>query len=221
MDFHSTSNLAADLGIIPYLRALDLQHGLVSAIKAGSINGALLFLEHESVYTIGRKADPANYPGINPVRTERGGDITYHGPGQLVVYPILRIDTGAGLDVRKFVKTVEDIVIHALSVFGYSANVGEEPGVWVAFPSGNAKVASIGMAIDHGISLHGVAINISPDVLTGFSAIRPCGLPPAVMGYVNIDRSELIKAILKGFASHFGEFSWTEKDGIMEIAGIK
>ncbi len=220
MDFHFTSNLAADLGRVPYQLSLDLQHRLVSSVKADQVKGVLLFLDHDPVYTIGRKADPNNYPGLNPVKTERGGDVTYHGPGQLVVYPVLRIDTGSGIDVRRYVNTIERIVINALHRFGYSATVGEEPGIWVSFPGASSKVASIGMAIDHGISYHGVAINISPEVLQGFAQIRPCGLSPAVMGFVDISRGDLVKALLDGFAENFGRFQWKSREEMLEIAGL-
>ncbi len=220
MDFRFTSNLAADLGRVPYQLGLDLQHRLVLSVKAGQLRGVLLFLEHEPVYTIGRKADPGNYPGINPVRTERGGDVTYHGPGQLVIYPVLKIDTGTGVDVRRYVNTVEKIVIDAINGFGYSAAVGDEPGIWVSSAMGSSKVASIGMAIDHGISYHGVAINISSEVLHGFDQIKPCGLPPSVMGFVDVDRGSLIKALLDGFSERFGSFQWKSREEILEIAGI-
>ena len=206
MDFHYTSNLAVDLGRVDYLDAIRIQEALVRIVRAGNVPGTVLFLEHEPVYTIGRKADPANYPGIQVVKTERGGDVTYHGPGQLVVYPILKIGSAEKVDVRNFVGKIEKIFITALEKFGYDAFIGDEPGIWVKSPEGSKKVASIGMAIDHGISYHGAAVNISGEALEGFRMIRPCGLAPEVMGYVNVLRNDLIRVLSDGFREFFGEF---------------
>lgn len=221
MDCRYTSNLASDLGRIPYLQCLHLQKNLVGMVRTGIIPGIVLFLEHDPVYTIGRKADPANYPDIEVIRTERGGDVTYHGPGQLVIYPILKIGSEDRIDVRQYVTKIEDVVISALGKSGYKANIGDEPGIWVHTADGDKKVASLGMAIDHGISFHGVAINFTSDPLSWFSAIRPCGLSPSVMGYVSIQRDEMISHLLEGFTEYFGNFSWIDREELTEIADIK
>ncbi|MEM0157098.1 MAG: lipoyl(octanoyl) transferase LipB [Thermoplasmataceae archaeon] len=212
MDYPFTSNLAVDLGRIEYSSCLDLQRFLVGEVRSGRIPGILLFLEHPPVYTIGRKADPENYPMVEVVKTDRGGDVTYHGPGQLVIYPILRIAEGDHVDVRAFVHKIEDIMIDSLKAYGYSASVGDEPGIWIHEEGTSRKVASIGMAIDHGISYHGIAINLSPDAISGFERIRPCGLNPDVMGYVNVPRDRIINTITANFSLRFGPFRVIKQD---------
>jgi len=201
-----------DLDTIEYNKCLDLQHLLVNRRKAGIIPDILLFLEHSpGVYTIGRKANPANFPDLDPVKIERGGDITYHGEGQLVVYPIFDIRSSGKLDVRRFVQRIESVAISALEHLGYQAGIGDEPGIWVA----KKKVASIGMAIDGFVSYHGIAFNYSPNVLKGFMRIRPCGLDPVSMGYVETSRNALIKALSDAFSEEFGCFSIVEREIIL------
>jgi lipoyl(octanoyl) transferase len=207
-----TTRLLVDLDTIEYNKCLDLQHLLVNRRKAGIIPDILLFLEHSpGVYTIGRKANPANFPDLDPVKIERGGDITYHGEGQLVVYPIFDIRSSGKLDVRRFVQRIESVAISALEHLGYQAGIGDEPGIWVA----KKKVASIGMAIDGFVSYHGIAFNYSPNVLKGFMRIRPCGLDPVSMGYVETSRNALIKALSDAFSEEFGCFSIVEREIIL------
>ena len=207
-----TTRLSVDLGTIEYRRCLDLQHLLVSRRKAGIIPDILLFLEHSpGVYTIGRKADPANFPGLDPVRIERGGGITYHGEGQLVVYPIFDMRLSGKIDVRRFVQRIESVAINAIEQLGYKAGVGDEPGIWV----GNKKVASIGMAIDDFVSYHGIAFNYSPKVLESFMRIRPCGLDPASMGYLKISRDRLLQVLHDAFSAEFGDFSIIDREIVL------
>ena len=124
-----TSNLAIDLGQIDYLECLKFQKDLVYRRIGNRIPDVLLFLEHPPVYTTGRRDDPSNYGSMEVIKTERGGDVTYHGPGQLVVYPILKIwEKDGKIDVRRFVVKLEGIVIKSLSNFGFEASVGDEPG---------------------------------------------------------------------------------------------
>ena len=214
MDYPCTSNPAVDLGRIDYSACLDLQRFLVGEVRSGQIPGVLLFLEHYPVYTIGRKADPNNYPMVEVIKTDRGGDVTYHGPGQLVIYPILRIASGDRIDVRAFVHQIEDIMIDSLKSYGYSATVGDEPGIWIEEQGRSRKVASIGMAIDHGISYHGIAINLAPGAISGFEKIRPCGLNPDVMGYVDVRRDDLMKTITDNFSLRFGQFRTIERNDL-------
>lgn len=199
------SNHAVDLGSIGYSECLELQLKLVSLRRSGDIGNTLLFLEHDPpVYTIGRKADPANWPGLDPVRTERGGDVTYHSPGQLVIYPIFDLNENGRVDVRSFVMRVESCVMAALEENGVSAYIGkDEPGIWTV--GENRKVASVGMAIDRGISYHGIAINITEEPLNGFLKINPCGLDPKVMGHVGVDRRIMVESMLKAFNRYFPE----------------
>lgn len=207
MDYHYTSNLATDLGRISYSEAYRLQKHLLDLVKKGTRRGFLLFLEHEPVYTLGRKPIRENYEGVETVQTERGGDVTYHGPGQKVIYPIVDISENGNVDVRSFVHFVEDTVIGILNKAGYEASVGEEPGIWVRTDTGEKKVASLGMAIDHGISYHGISINTSEAVLEGFSRIRPCGLDPSVMSYAGIGQESIIQGFVNAFSKKFGDFS--------------
>ncbi len=207
-----TTRLLVDLGYIEYSKCRDLQLSLVSERKTNSIPDMLLLLEHDpGVYTIGRKADPLNYPGIDVIKTERGGDVTYHGKGQLVIYPIFDLETDAGIDVRGYVKRIEGTIIGALASLGFNATVGDEPGIWVS----GKKVASMGMAIDGHVSYHGAAINYLPEAVDGFKRIRPCGLEPSVMGYVPVSRQDLANAVEKAFTSQFGEMTHISKDFLL------
>ncbi|MEM0129982.1 MAG: lipoyl(octanoyl) transferase LipB [Thermoplasmatales archaeon] len=198
----STSSLAVDLGTVEYSEALKLQRELVNLVERGLIGDVLLILEHPPVYTVGRGKKPENYVGIKVIETERGGDVTYHGPGQLLFYPIINLKRLGLMDVRKFVLKLEDVFILSLESLGYSGSLGSEPGIWVE----GKKVASIGLAIKNGISFHGVAVNISPDVIPRFSKIRPCGLDPGTIGFVDVSRSALKKNVLESFSIKFRPF---------------
>ena len=167
------------LGLVEYRRAWGFQTGLVEAVHDGRQPNTLLLLEHPHVYTRGRLSRPEHIPltprelqeqGIDVVETDRGGQVTYHGPGQLVAYPIVNLrDWGGPL---KYVRTLEQVIINSLADLGISAGV--EPGrtgVWV----GEAKIAAIGVKISRGIAHHGFAINVNPD-LSKFAQIVPCGI---------------------------------------------
>ncbi len=217
MENRYTSNLAVDLGRTPYLEALRIQKDLVELIRKSDLRRILLFLEHDPVYTTGRKSSKENFQSVDVVETERGGDVTYHGPGQLVVYPIFRLSTSGNVDVRSYVKSIEDITIKALRSLGFDTHVGEEPGIWIHEQDGEKKVASIGMAIDHGISYHGIAINHSPEVLPWFSRIRPCGMEPGVMGYADTDEEALKHALLRSFSDAYGPFETIDRTSLMTM----
>ncbi len=220
MEKHCTSNLAADLGRITYQESLELQHRLVRLRRSGQIGDILLFLEHDPVYTIGRKADPLNYPGISVISTERGGDVTYHGPGQLVVYMIFRVERDGKVDVRRLISEITQSFVSSIRSFGFDAGAGkEEPGIWI-MSQGRKKVGSIGMAIDHGVSYHGVALNLSEEVLESFLKIRPCGMEPEVMWYVPIPRKDIIGRLTKELGSRFGEFSKVSRAEIEAISEL-
>lgn len=168
------------LGVVEYDRALDLQHRLRDARRTGALPDVLLLLEHEQVYTRGRRAAAAELPfgepwyrerGIALRDVDRGGKTTYHGPGQLVGYPIL--DTAVtGGDVVRLVRTIEDAIIAALAgecVAARRDSAGR--GVW----AGAGKIASLGLHVAHGITTHGFAVNVDCD-LAPFTWIKPCGL---------------------------------------------
>ena len=199
---HYTSRLAVDLGTMDYAECLALQKDMVRKRVDEAIPDTLLFVDHPSVYTIGRKADSSNFPGIDVIRTERGGDVTYHGPGQLVVYPIMKLWEEGKVDIKQLVREVTGAVIDLLSYNGYRGYLGDEPGIWVE----GRKVASVGMAVESGVTYHGVAINLSSVAVEGFSRIRPCGLSPDVMSYVPISRETAIEGLIRAFTERFGEF---------------
>ena len=163
-----------------YADASVFQRALVAARQAGRIEDVVLLVEHPPVITIGRGGRAANIlvspdllaaQGFDVHATERGGDVTYHGPGQLVGYPIL--DLGAlDEDVVRYVRGLEAALIGALERFGIAgARLRGYPGVWV----GDAKVAAIGVAVKRRVTMHGFALNVAPD-LDHFGVINPCGL---------------------------------------------
>lgn len=216
---HFISNPATDFGTLPYHDAMEIQRTLVQAVRDQVFENFLMILEHPPVYTAGRKTTEANLNGVKAVRIDRGGDVTYHGPGQLVFYPIFRVGTEK-IDVRSFVKKVENTVIESLSDLGFIPFVGEEPGIWIEGPD-RRKVCSIGMAIDHGISYHGIAINYSSEVLDGFMRIRPCDMDPSVMGSLNVKRSLLKDSMLRSFRNNFANFMEIGRRHLEEILGAK
>ncbi|MDA4117008.1 MAG: lipoyl(octanoyl) transferase LipB [Thaumarchaeota archaeon] len=166
-------NLALlDLGRRPYESTWELQKRLVRERAEGSLgDDALILVEHEHVITLGRKTTPENFkPQDIPVfKVERGGDATYHGPGQLVGYPIIRLSTP---NVQGFVRSLEDVLILSTRAFGIeSVRVDGHTGVWV----GQRKIASIGVAVSNWVTYHGFALNVNTD-LSYFHLIKPCGL---------------------------------------------
>jgi lipoate-protein ligase B len=161
------------LGVVEYREALALQERVRAARQEGELPDVLLTLEHPPVYTRGRRSQPmADVHGIDVVETNRGGLVTYHGPGQLVGYPIVRVD-----DVVGYVRTLENALVAALrdeGVVGARSRPREGhryTGVWVE----DRKIASIGVHLSRGVSTHGFAVNVEND-LQPFSWIVPCGL---------------------------------------------
>jgi len=175
------------IGEIDYRSALDLQERLRTARQQGRIPDTLLLLEHNpAVYTRGRRSDPNELTmgeawyaerGIEIIETRRGGKVTYHGPGQLVGYPIVRVD-----DVVAYVRLLEQTLVDALAQIGVSARARPEDGpdytgVWVE----NRKIASIGVHVAHGVTTHGFAINVQERALEPFTWVVACGLPEVSM----------------------------------------
>ena len=169
------------LGRISYEKGLELQESLLSAKVAGDPDNHLLLLEHEPVYTMGRSRDESSLREESilphPVhRTNRGGQATYHGPGQLVGYPVLDLSL-FGRDLHDYLRFLEAILITLLSRHGITGGRMEgKTGVWV----GERKIASLGVGVRKWISMHGFAINICGD-LSAFNHITPCGLPGVSM----------------------------------------
>jgi lipoyl(octanoyl) transferase len=177
--------LVCHLGRVGYEEGLDLQERLRARVQAGELGDLMLLLEHPPVYTLGRRSEPGDLPmgedwcraqGIDVVKTPRGGKLTYHGPGQLVGYPIMRVD-----NVLAFVRTMERAIVTALGDAGVNARSrGDEgrdyTGAWVQ----DRKIASIGVHLSRGVSAHGFAVNVEND-LAPFSWVVACGLPAVRM----------------------------------------
>jgi lipoyl(octanoyl) transferase len=165
----------ANLGIVDYDEALALQTELREARIADEVDDTLLLLEHPHVLTLGRGADErfitAQCDAIPVRRVSRGGQVTYHGPGQLIGYPILKLD-GQARDVAKYLRKLEQAIIEALGKFGIEANRRAGlTGVWV----GTKKIGSIGVGIRRWVTYHGFAVNVNTD-LSFFDSIVPCGI---------------------------------------------
>ncbi len=168
-----------DWGIREYAPSLVEMRELVRARRAGRIPDTLILVEHPPVVTVGVQGDDggAARSGLPVVDVERGGHATYHGPGQLVGYPIVDLDP-RGRDVRRFVRDLEGLLIEAIGSFGVaSAHEAGQPGVWV---DGSRKIASIGIAVEHWVTFHGFALNVDLD-LKPFSRFQPCGLDGSLM----------------------------------------
>jgi len=176
------------LGLMPYEEAWNLQLDLLEARAAEKIPDTLLFVQHPSVITLGRKtpgvrdgaALPAVIQGVPVHIIERGGEATYHGPGQLVVYPLLRLNIKFG--PKAFLRLMEEAVISVLKTYGVNGFWREgHTGVWVLDSQNRErKIGSLGIAVRKGVSYHGLSLNISTD-LRFFSLIQPCGYESSVM----------------------------------------
>jgi lipoyl(octanoyl) transferase len=180
-------------GLIPYEQGLRLQDEKVAAILAGQAPDTLLLLEHAPVYTIGRLRDRSSLREATalpfPVHeTNRGGQATYHGPGQLVGYPLLNLHH-RGRDLHEHLRLIEEALIRACQSFGVPATRRDGlTGVWVE----NRKLASIGVGVRKWISMHGFAINITHESLPPFFAITPCGLDGVSMTCLEAEASRPI-----------------------------
>lgn len=181
-----------DLGLVPYREAWTLQERLHAEVVAGAAE-KLLLVEHPPVITFGRRGltphllaseEQLARLGVELVQSDRGGDVTFHGPGQLVAYPIVRL-ADHGLSVGGYVHALEDAVIATLAELGIQAV--KDPaavGVW----TGGAKIAAIGVRIRRGVSMHGLALNVTTE-LDGFKLIVPCGLVSAVTSIQQVNPS--------------------------------
>ena len=165
----------ADLGVVDYGAALDLQTAMVAARFEDRVIDTLLLMEHPHVITLGRGADErfivANPAGVPTYRVSRGGQVTYHGPGQLIGYPIIKLE-GKARDVTRYLRNLEQAMIDALREFDLDAERRTGlTGIWI----GPRKIASIGVGIRRWVTYHGFALNVSTD-LSFFDAIVPCGI---------------------------------------------
>jgi lipoate-protein ligase B len=198
----------AQLGTIAYEEGVELQERVRERRQAEEIPDALLVLEHPPVYTKGKRTTPADLPmgeewyrarGIDVCDTDRGGRVTYHGPGQLVAYPIMAIER-----VADFVHTMESAIVAALADEGIEALVRGAPftGVW----AGDSKVASIGVRVSGGVTTHGVAVNVDND-LQPFEWIVPCGIDHVRMTSVSLEtgRAGSLPCFRRRMAHRFAE----------------
>jgi lipoate-protein ligase B len=173
------------LGLVPYSDGVAMQETLRARRRTGELPDTLLLLEHPPVYTQGRRSTERDLPlgedfyrarGIEVIDTDRGGQLTYHGPGQLIGYPIMAVG-----DVHRFLRTMEEAIVAALAEEGLQARSRHEEGidytgVWVQ----DRKIASIGVHVSHGIATHGFAVNVEND-LEPFTWVVACGLPDVTM----------------------------------------
>jgi lipoate-protein ligase B len=181
--------LAGYLGEVPYNLALRLQHVLMSTRAEGLVPDVLLLLQHPPAFTLGRfrgeediivPPEMLALEGITVFHTNRGGSVTYHGPGQLIGYPVLNLKEKS-LGVRRYIWTLEEVIIELLHTIGVQGHrVADHGGVWV----GDKKICSVGVNVSRGVSTHGFALNVSND-LHYFRYIRPCGLESEVMTSVS------------------------------------
>ena len=177
------------LGRIAYREAWALQKRLVDARVAGAVPDTLLLLEHDAVLTLGRNAEEGHVlatprqlreRGIEVISVERGGEVSYHGPGQLVAYPILRLGD-RGILIKPLVRALEEAMIETCAALGVATTRRDgHPGCWV-IEDGRPprKVGALGIRVERGVSYHGIALNIDPD-LRDFELIDPCGMPGLV-----------------------------------------
>ena len=202
--------LADYLGVVPYELALKQQQRLAQARAEGDIPDVVLLLQHPPVFTIGRfrgEEDIINTPnGIEVFPTNRGGSITYHGPGQLVGYPILNLKEN-GIGVREYIWKLEEVIINLLLGFGIQGQrMAKYPGgVWV----GGEKICSLGIHVSRYITTHGFALNVNTD-LWYFEYIKPCGLKNTIMTSISkllgypVEVEAIIESWLQSFSEIFG-----------------
>lgn len=202
-------------GTLPYEVALDFQHRLVEERQQGTLGeDMVLLLEHEPVFTLGRRGGLDNVRvaprfldrrRIRVVETERGGNVTYHGPGQIVAYPVIDLHS-LGLGIPEYVKGLEEVMIRTAGEWGVSARRSEvNHGVWV----GTRKLGSVGLAVRRGIAFHGLALNVDLS-LEPFDWINPCGLSGYYMtslkeeGALVPDRDQVRQEIVRHLEGVFG-----------------
>ncbi len=168
-------------GLVEYEQALAIQRSIHAEVAAGNRNNTLILLEHPSIYTAGKRTLDEERPGngAKVLDVDRGGKITWHGPGQLVGYPIVRLSNPH--ELVGFVREIEAGLIGVCSEFGiHGVRVAGRSGVWVVDEKGERKVAAIGIRVASGTSMHGFALNVNPD-LSAFDAIVPCGISDAAV----------------------------------------
>lgn len=198
-----------DLGRLDYEAALAVQERLLEAKTRGAADDCLILVEHPHVITTGRREASTHIldPGGVPVHaTSRGGDVTYHGPGQLVAYPIIDLESKLRRAVHRYLDNLEQVIIDVLGSFGLEgARRPPFTGVW----TGDRKICAIGIAVRRGVTYHGAALNVAPD-LSYFRRIVPCGLEWAQVTSIereagrSIEMATVKHRLVRGFCRRFG-----------------
>jgi lipoyl(octanoyl) transferase len=208
LEIRSTSQLnVVRPGIVEYGQALAMQRSIHSEVASGSRQNTLLLLEHPSVFTAGKRTLDSEKPhdGTPVVDVDRGGKITWHGPGQLVGYPIVRL--AKPTELVGFVRSIEAGLIAACQELGLQTiRVDGRSGVWVRDAQGDRKIAAIGIRVASGVSMHGFALNVNPD-LSPFSKIVACGIDDASVTSLSVELKQAftIEDILPIVESHVSD----------------
>jgi lipoyl(octanoyl) transferase len=217
------------LGTVPYRPAWELQDELADQRRGRRIGDRLLLLEHFPVYTIGRGGDDNNLLatpdrlrelGAELIRIDRGGDITFHGPGQIVAYPIVELKDP--LDLRRYVRTLEEAIIGTAAHFGVeTGRLAGHPGIWV---EGERKIAANGDRVKRGVTTHGLALNVNTD-LRWFEEMIPCGIPDKGVTSLARERGAPVPMdavedeLARQLATHLGLRTGAGADGVVGPAG--
>ncbi len=198
-----------NLGRCSYKNSLEYQNNTHAKVSAQKLSDSIIFVEHEHVYTLGKNANQNNilidYPkNVEIHKIDRGGDVTYHGPGQLVGYPIINI-SNLNMSIGKYVHTLEEILINTLATFDINARRRKNLiGVWID----DEKIAAIGVRVQNGVTKHGFALNVNTD-LSYYDGIIPCGIENCEVTSMkqllqnNIELQLVIDIIIKEFANYF------------------
>ena len=187
-----------------YQDTLKIQESLREQVLSNASHEYLILVEHEHVYTLGKNANSSNIlnKACDIIQTDRGGDVTYHGPGQLVAYPIINLKKRK-IGVKSYVKMIEQLISHTLMYYGLETNVPiKETGIWVE----EKKIASIGIHVSRGVTMHGLAVNISTD-LSYFDNIISCGIEGVKMTSLDKELGKKIRMndIKKSLITHFNQ----------------
>jgi len=193
LETQSKANIALSRhGLVDYQKAWDVQRTIHEEVASGTRPNTLLLLEHPSVYTAGRRTDVSERPsdGTPVIDVDRGGRITWHGPGQLVGYPIVKLHKPT--ELVGFVREIESALIRVCEDLGIAAlRVEGRSGVWIRDAKGDRKIAAIGIRVAKGVSMHGFALNVNPD-LAAFSQIVPCGIADADVTSLEVELARQI-----------------------------
>jgi lipoyl(octanoyl) transferase len=201
------------IGLVEYESALALQRKIHGEVASGNRVNTLLLLEHPSVYTAGKRTQTFEMPsdGTPVVQVDRGGRITWHGPGQLVGYPIVKLLKPT--ELVGFVRTLETALIGVCAEVGVNAvRIDGRSGVWISDGKGDRKIAAIGIRVASGVTMHGFALNVSPD-LSKFSQIVPCGIDDAAVTSLaielnrSVDIAEITPIVEKHLVEALGKVS--------------